>query len=119
MSTIIAYCGLTCHTCPIYLATRENDKTKQKSMRIEIASICKEQYGMEYEPEDINDCDGCMTEGERLFSGCKDCQIRKCAMQRGYENCAWCDEYVCEKLEKFFVMDPSAKTRLDEIRSSL
>lgn len=88
-------------------------------MRIEIARICKEQYGMEYEPEDISDCDGCLTEGGRLFSGCKDCSIRNCAMKRGYENCAWCDEYACEKLEKFFVMDPSAKTRLDEIRNSL
>jgi hypothetical protein len=119
MNTLIAYCGLSCDTCSIYLATRETDSTKQKKLRIEIARLCREHYGKDYSPEDISDCDGCRTEGGRLFSGCRNCLIRKCAIQRGYENCAWCDEYVCEKLNELFVMDPSAKSRLDKIRNSL
>jgi hypothetical protein len=119
MSIIIAYCGLTCHTCPIYLATREHDIVEQKKKRAEIARLCKEHYGMEYEPEDITDCDGCHATGERLFSGCRNCLIRGCAIQHGYENCAWCSDYSCEKLEKLFITDPSAKLRLDQIRNSL
>jgi len=87
-------------------------------MRIEITRICKEQYGIDYDLDDITDCDGCQTEGGRLFSGCKDCSVRRCAKKFGYENCAWCNDYVCEKLEKLFIMDPSAQTRLDEIRNS-
>jgi len=67
-------------------------------------------------PEDITDCDGCRTEGGRLFSGCKKYQIRKCARQEGFENCAYCS--ACEKLKEFFVTDPNAKARLDVIRSS-
>ena len=119
MEEILAYCGLTCHGCPIYLTTREENGEKKEKMRAEIARICKEQYGVEYKPEDITDCDGCRTEGGRLFSGSKKCQIRKCASQKGVENCAHCNEYACEKLKEFFATEPDARERLDEIRNGL
>jgi len=119
MSEAVAYCGLICQTCPIYTATREESKAEQRRMRTEIARLCREQYGMEYEPEDITDCDGCRTEGGRLFSACNNCHIRSCAGQRGFENCAYCREYICESLEEFFSTDPTAKTRLDEIRTGI
>ena len=118
MGEVIAYCGLACQTCPIYLATREEDEGAQERMRAEIAQLCREQYGMAYGPEDITDCDGCWTDGGRLFSACKDCGIRNCARQRGLESCAFCDEYICERLEAFFASEPSARTRLDEIREA-
>ena len=118
MGEMIAYCGLVCQTCPIYLATREKDEEAQERMRAEIAQLCREQYGMAYEPEDITDCDGCWTDEGRLFSACKDCGIRNCARQRGLESCAYCDEYACERLEAFFASEPSARTRLDEIREA-
>jgi hypothetical protein len=117
MSELLAYCGLVCQTCPIYLATREENKEEQARTRVEISRLCKEHYGMKYEPEDITDCDGCRTEGGRLFSACKDCAIRNCARQKGVETCAHCTDYVCGKLEAFFATDQTAKTRLDEVRS--
>ncbi len=119
MSELLAYCGLICDTCPIYLATRVVNIEEQTKMRAEIARLCKEQYGMNYEPEDITDCDGCRTEGGRLFSGCRSCAIRNCASGKELETCARCAEYVCEKLETFFVSEPTAKTRLDEVRSRI
>jgi hypothetical protein len=119
MTEMIGYCGLTCQTCPIYLATRQENKEEQARMRAEIVQQCKEQYGMNYELEDITDCDGCQTEGERLFSACKNCLIRKCAREKELENCAYCTEYACGKLEAFFNTDPTAKTRLDAVRSSI
>ncbi len=119
MAEIIAYCGLACHTCPIYLATRQENKEEQASMRIEISPLLKGQYGMTYEPEDITDCDGCRADGGRLFSGCKNCLIRKCAREKGLENCAYCAEYACERREAFFSSEPTAKTRLDEVRRSI
>jgi hypothetical protein len=119
MNEIIAYCGLYCHSCPIYLATREMDEEKRYKMRVDIARQIKEHYGQESKPEDVTDCDGCKTETGRLYSGCKNCQIRKCGSRKGIENCAHCNEYACEKLEKFFVTDPEAKKRLDAIRSTL
>ena len=116
---MIAYCGLRCDTCSILLATRETDDEKRNKMRAEIARICKEHYGTELKLEDLTDCDGCKTEGGRLFSGCYKCQIRNCARKKGVENCAHCDEYVCEKLKEFFVKDTETKGRLEEIRSKL
>jgi hypothetical protein len=117
MKQQISYCGLLCHSCPIHLATRENDEPKKYEMRTEIAEQCTKLFGTEYRPEDINDCDGCRTEGGRLFSGCKTCLIRSCAKDKGLENCACCSEYACEQLLKFYATEPEAKKRLDQIRS--
>ena len=117
MNDMLSYCGLVCNTCPIYLVKREPNKEEQVKKRIEIARLCREQYELKYELADITDCDGCRTIDGRLFSGCIGCGIRNCAKQKKVENCALCTEYVCDQLEAFFVKDPSAKTRLDEIRS--
>ena len=121
MNELVAYCGLVCHGCPIYWATKEPDEAKRDKMRADIVRICREQYGYgeDFTPEYVTDCDGCRTEGGRLFSGCEKCEIRKCARQRELENCAYCNDYACEKLEKFFENDPSAKARLDVIKSTL
>jgi hypothetical protein len=119
MGEVISYCGLICKKCPIYLATREKNDDKRYKMRAEIARQIKEHYGEEYKPEDITDCDGCKTEGGRLFSGSKNCHMRKCARQKGFENCAHCNEYACERIEKFFAADPDARERLDAIRREL
>jgi hypothetical protein len=117
MSERLSYCGLICQTCPIYLVTREADKGEQRRKRAEIAKLCQEQYGKEYKPADITDCDGCRTEGGRLFSGCHECRIRQCAKRKRIENYAYCTEYVCPELESFFVKELSAKARLDKVRN--
>jgi len=88
-------------------------------MRVDIAQQIKKYYGQECKPENVTDCDGCRTESRRLFSGCSTCQVRKCARERGVENCAHCDEYACEKLEKFSTSDPDARKWLDRIKSEL
>jgi hypothetical protein len=99
------------------LVTREQNPKKKREMRAEIARQINAIYKEKMKAEDITDCDGCETENGSLFSGCKKCQIRKCARQKGVENCAYCDEYACERLEKFFTTEPDAKKRLDKIRS--
>ncbi len=119
---MIAYCGLNCTTCQIYLATRETDPKKQKKMREDIVIAIKKYLGEEKRVEDITDCDGCKAQSGRLFSNCQKCQIRKCASEKGLENCAYCSEYACEKLSKFFDSEgeqAGAKKRLDAIRKSI
>ncbi|MEJ2567937.1 MAG: DUF3795 domain-containing protein [candidate division WOR-3 bacterium] len=116
MEKMLAYCGLDCLSCPIYLVTREPDKEKQKEKRKEIVRLIKEHYGQEFKLEDITDCDGCTADTGRLFSTCKDCTIRKCARQKKLDNCAYCGEYVCETLEEFFSKEQTAKIRLDKLR---
>jgi hypothetical protein len=117
MEKNLAYCGLICEKCPIYLATREPDEEKKYKMREEIAQEIKKHYGQETKPEDVGDCDGCRTEGGRLF--CTDCRIRICAVEKGIANCAYCHDYPCEALEKLFTTDLEARQRLDKIRSRL
>jgi hypothetical protein len=119
MEENLSYCGLICQTCPIYLATREKDDDKRYDMKVQIVREIKKHYGEECKPEDITDCDGCKAESGRLFSGSKNCHMRKCARQKGLENCAYCDEYACERIEKFFATDPDAKARLDAIKREL
>jgi len=118
METTIAYCGLTCESCPIHLATLEQDKSQQQAMRESIAEQCSEIYGMNLQLEDINDCNGCRANSGRLFSGCLNCEIRKCASQRNIESCAFCSDYACGILKEHFSHDSSAQTRLEEIRQA-
>ncbi len=103
MSTeMIAYCGLNCITCPIYLATREKNPEKQRQMREGIACYIREHFDSKTRLEDITDCDGCTTKDKRLFSGCQKCQVRKCAGEKGLENCAYCSEYPLRETEQAF-----------------
>ncbi len=115
---IIAYCGLACQACPIYIATRESDAGRQQEMRDVIARLCREQYGMQVRAEDVTDCDGCRTEGGRLFTGCRKCEIRACAKRRNLESCALCPDYACGKLEQFFAGDAAARERLEAMRAA-
>ncbi len=116
MEKMLAYCGLTCDTCPIHLATLEKDKSLQLTMRESIAEQCSELYGMTLQPEDITDCDGCRVNTGRIFTGCLNCEIRKCAVRKNIDSCAFCNDYPCEILVKNFSLDPGSKTRLEEIR---
>jgi len=121
-SEMIAYCGLNCVKCPMYLATREKNAEKQRQMREQIAHYITKHFGTETRLEDITDCDGCMIKGGRLFSSCKNCQIRKCAAAKGLRNCAYCDKYPCEELSKFFNtedIEGEAQKRLDTIKAGL
>ncbi len=119
MNKTISYCGLICKNCTIYLASGETDKSKKQEMINNVISLCKEHYGINYKYEDINDCDGCKSEGGRIFFGCRNCKIRKCAIEKDIENCANCSEYACNDLLELFKTDSNAKIRLDEIRKNI
>ena len=114
MSEMIARCGIACHECGAYIATKNNDDAK----RAEVAEIWSKQYDSEIKPEDIY-CDGCLSEGGHLFNYTRICELRKCGVEKGLESCAYCDEYACEKLQNFFTMVPEAQQKLEEIRKGL
>jgi hypothetical protein len=110
MTEMIAYCGLDCFQCGAFLATRDNDDAKRQK----VAELWSKEFSPGIRAEDIN-CEGCLSEGV-LFSHCKVCKIRTCGMDRGVANCAFCEDYACEKLIEFFGMVPEAKARLDGLR---
>jgi hypothetical protein len=114
MKTMIAYCGLNCHQCDAYLATRENDDNQ----RIEVARLWSGKFQMRLKPGDIN-CDGCLSRTGRMVPFCKSCEIRACALKNNVINCAHCDQYPCETLHQFIKTMPKARQRLDAIRKTL
>jgi hypothetical protein len=113
---MIAYCGLKCDSCPIYLATSEPDESLRNAIRESVAEQCNKQYGMNLLAADVTDCDGCRSDTGRLFSGCRACEIRECASLKNIENCACCSYYICDRLKAFFQNEPDAQRRLDEFR---
>lgn len=115
MEKMMAFCGLLCDTCPVHLATLEQDKFLQQRKRASIAEECFNLYGVKFLVEDITDCDGCRASTGRLFSGCLTCEIRQCAITKDVENCAFCGDYACDKLKKHFSFEPAAQTRLEKI----
>jgi hypothetical protein len=111
---MIAYCGITCTECPAYIATQKDDD----QLRAETAKKWSEQFKVPVKPEDIN-CDGCVTDSDRLFGQVRICEIRKCAGSKNIENCAYCAEFPCPKLTELFGFVPQAKTTLEEIRKKI
>ena len=55
MKQMIAFCGLGCHECGAFLATKENDDRKRATVAQEWFRLFK----VGIKSEDIN-CDGCL-----------------------------------------------------------
>ena len=108
---MIACCGLDCSKCEGYLATEANDDDK----RAAVAKQRSERYNADIRQEHIN-CDGCRSEGRKFFYCSDICEIRKCCIEKDVANCASCDIYACDKLEKFFEIAPEARTALGKLR---
>jgi hypothetical protein len=122
---MIAFCGVSCTDCQAYTATRAGDRDALE----QVAAGWREYFDApELTVEDIL-CDGCLTRGGRLTGYCRQCKIRACAMARGATNCAHCDEYacdelerflrVCDKLEGFFGFGRKARATLADIHAEL
>lgn len=114
MEKMISFCGLAYTDCPAFIATQKDDDEERKR----VAEMWSKEFKTSLKPEDIN-CEGCLVDSQKLFGHCQVCEIRKCGKEKKVKNCAYCEDYACDKLTKFFSMAPQAKTTLDEIRASL
>jgi len=111
MDEIIAYCGLDCAKCEAFLATQKNDRAELERVAQKWSEGDKKLTA-----EDVT-CDGCF--GERISKYARTaCAIRACGAESKVKNCAYCDEYKCEKIAKFHQNAPTAAQKLDAIRSS-
>lgn len=87
MDEMIGYCGYSCHRC----AARSDDPAVRQKM----VDGWRKIFGHEnYTAENVR-CDGCRGNG-RLAD--KECKARPCAIERGVESCACCDEFICDKV---------------------
>lgn len=108
MNNLIAFCGLDCAKCYAYLATRNNDQ----ALRERTARLWSELNGTTILPEHIN-CQGCRMDGAKTVFCEQMCQMRPCAMAKGFETCGGCaamDD--CEKLKSITSNRPDALENL-------
>jgi hypothetical protein len=96
MNPHLSLCGMRCDLCLAYTPNLEaNPENAQR-----ISDGWEKYFGFRIPPEEIH-CDGCTTAGNpTLDSGCA---VRPCVIEHGLENCAGCEDYVCEKLQGILV----------------
>jgi hypothetical protein len=114
----LAYCGLNCTECPVFIATVNNDTELKQRTADEWGKLYAEYIGKkELAVADMN-CQGCQSTSDIRFIGCENCPIRKCSKGKNLVSCADCTEYeVCEMLKGFFSSAPQAKENLERIRT--
>lgn len=86
----LEYCGYSCPPdCPLYLATIENnvEKKKEAYTNWEI----KERYNLEFDPEQMF-CYRCKNDEKPAGLVVKNCPVRKCVIEKGFECCIECPE---------------------------
>ena len=117
----LAYCGINCAKCPVFIATANDDNELRQETAQEWNGIYgdyMETLGMqELKPQDMN-CRGCKTEESR-FLGCRSCPIRKCCRDKELTTCAACTNFkTCDMLKGFYsnILHRQAKDNLDRIR---
>jgi len=111
-------CGLNCGSCPIFIATVNDDNVLRQKTAQEWSELYGAYIGKDLKLEDVN-CKGCLSEA-MVFVGCSNCSIRKCCREKKFVTCASCSEYdTCEMLRGFFSVPTNepAKSNLDRIRS--
>ena len=108
---MVSYCGADCSKCEGYIATIEDSNTKRKA----VAEKWTVQYNTDIKPEQIN-CHGCKSSNAKFFFTENICEIRKCNIKKGNDNCAECSEYKCDKLKEFIVLAPSVGEALEALR---
>jgi hypothetical protein len=110
---MIAKCGLVCTECEAFVATQKNDIEALTKM----AEKASEQFNLTMTWED-SICNGCLSEQKKI-GYCDSCEVRACAIEHEAENCAYCPDYGCETISKFWEMAPKAKETLEDIRANI
>lgn len=84
---MLAYCGINCQECRAYRGTVNSD-----------LSLLKKSAGESYrqgqhKAEDWV-CLGCTPANQKFIAKyCLECTVRKCAVEKGVQNCAECTDY--------------------------
>jgi hypothetical protein len=92
---MIAYCGIHCEECPSYKGTVTGDELLLVKMN--------EDFGDGKTDAIDFVCLGCKYADLKLIAtDCARCAIRACALERGVDFCATCDEYLtCETVKPY------------------
>ncbi|MCG8484532.1 MAG: DUF3795 domain-containing protein [Clostridia bacterium] len=92
---MLGYCGINCHECKAYKGTVHTD--------LDLLKSAGENYLKgQYKPEDWV-CLGCTPANQKFIAKyCRECVVRKCAVEKKVQNCAECDSYEsCDTIQNF------------------
>ena len=96
MPPILTRCGYRCDLCLAYKPNVARNPANQQKL----SDGWHKYFGFRIPPS-ATVCDGCMSENPKLID--QSCPVRPCVIARGLENCAQCQDYVCEKLTQRLV----------------
>ena len=111
MDRLIAACGLDCAHCPAYVATMANDAAALKK----VAEDWGRQFGFAPDADKVR-CHGCLATDGLQIGHCAECEIRLCALGKGYATCAACPDFLGAKAEAFVAQVPEARANLESLR---
>ena len=102
MDKMIAYCGLICTDCSSYIATQKNDLEAKEAEVVKWREMFNKASSDIEIDTDFVTCDGCLAFEVKLSGHCSVCDVRNCGIEKKVENCGYCKEYPCPKIEKLF-----------------
>jgi hypothetical protein len=94
MDAFIAKCGCNCTICPTY---KNNIQTLEQRRRC--SSGWQRFLGIRLSPEKLRACDGCSLPDSDRNTYYLNCKVRKCCIENGIDNCAYCSAFPCKELE--------------------
>jgi hypothetical protein len=110
VNEIIAKCGCNCSKCATY---KEN--LKNKTNRIRCSWGWKRYLNISLSPEKLRLCDGCQIPDNMREVYYINCYVRKCAIENGIENCAYCSLYICDELKNLHItFAPDFKEKVEK-----
>jgi hypothetical protein len=121
---LAAYCGLYCGACDIYQKriSQSGNELKKVLDAYDFGLIANQVPGLEDYKAFYNvlnnlitifgQCEACQKDG-----GPPQCQIRMCSREKGYQTCAECSSFPCDKVK--FIVDgyPQVKDSIKEIKN--
>lgn len=106
---ILTRCGYRCDLCLAY-----KDNIAKEDKRQLLSDGWYKYYGFRIEPSDIY-CEGCISSNCLTADLIDDeCPVRPCVIEKGYENCSQCDDFVCEKFQERVVCLEDIQNQFDE-----
>ena len=90
MEEILGLCRFRCDLCQFYTKNVKGEKYKKR-----VSEEFNRIFGYNIRPSDV-ECVGCKNEGKHADASCP---IRPCALKKGIESCAYCQDYICDKLK--------------------
>ena len=105
MEAILTRCGYRCDMCLFYKPNvAKNPPEPQK-----LSDGFFKYFGFRLPLEPVI-CDGCMSENPRLID--TECPVRPCVIEKGLDNCARCEEYICDRLKQRLVVFEELEARI-------